>query len=826
MSKRCMGCMEQYNDDFSVCPHCGYIDGTLAEETIHMNPGTLLHNRYIIGKVLGFGGFGVTYIGWDGKLEQKVAIKEYLPSEFSTRMPGQSTVTIFNGEKSEQFKEGLNKFVDEARRLAKFQNEPGIVKIFDSFTENETAYIVMEFLDGETLTEKLKRDGIIAEDDAINMLSQIMKSLQVVHEEGILHRDIAPDNIFITKNGDVKLIDFGASRYATTSFSRSLTVIIKPGYSPEEQYRSRGDQGPHTDVYALAAVMYKMLTGITPPDALDRRTSIETKRKDLLKDLNRVNSNVSPNVENAVLNAMNVRIDDRTASVVDFIKELNSEPPAKRRYGKIKKIDIYSWPLWLKISFVSILSIIIVFGTLIFTGVIDFPSLFSDNVSVPAGMVVVPDVEGMDKDEALEKLNEIGLTPSPDGNIESEYVEIGKIVLQTPQGGIFLSKNEKVSLFVSSGIGVVEAVDGVATVPYVVWDTKEDAIAKLLKAGLSEPTIETKYDNNVAEGKVISQSVASGTKLETGTQITIIVSKGAKNSATNSSSGNSNIDTPTSSTDNKITTSDETFSSQKQNYYLKLSSKNIIINQDHTEYITIDTNFPDDALPVLDLMNIQPDTSRGAVVTLKDVTLKSIKLYAESAGKAEFKITVNYAGESCSVLFSVEVVEISMNPYVSPNENLNVILGQTKKWGVDTDLTGYTVSYSIEDSSIATINSNGEISGKKLGETRAHITIKYKSLTVEEIVKVKIALPTLSTSISPESLHLLSGGTWRVATSYWCSLTPIETLTSDNPNVVSVGDNNVLHSHNRGTATITYTATINVMGYIITDSSTCVVTVE
>ena len=195
--------MEQYDDALNVCPHCGYVCGTPAEESIHMQPGTLLHDRYIVGRVLGYGGFGVTYIGWDGKLEQKVAIKEYLPGEFSTRMPGQSQVTVFNGDKSEQFRDGLKKFVEESKRLAKFQNEAGIVKIFDSFEENETAYIIMEYLDGITLKEYLGQVGTIPEDEAINMLMPVMESLQTVHAEGLLHRDIAPDNIFLTKDGKV-----------------------------------------------------------------------------------------------------------------------------------------------------------------------------------------------------------------------------------------------------------------------------------------------------------------------------------------------------------------------------------------------------------------------------------------------------------------------------------------------------------------------------------------------------------------------------------------------------------------------------------------------
>ena len=331
MSKRCLGCMELFEDEFEICPHCGYVFGTHAEEAVHLEPGTILYDRYIIGKVLGFGGFGVTYLGWDGKLEQKVAIKEYLPGEFSTRMPGRSQVTVFNGEKSEQFRDGMKKFIEESKRLAKFKNEPGIVRIFDSFEENETAYIVMEYLDGETLTSFLKREKTIPEDEAVAMLMPVMESLEAVHAEGMLHRDIAPDNIFLTKTGDVKLIDFGASRYATTSHSRSLTVIIKPGFSPEEQYRSRGDQGPYTDVYALAATLYKMITGKTPPDAMERRAKYESQNKDILEEPHKINKNISVNRENAILNAMNVRIEDRTSDVAAFIGELNADTGKSRR---------------------------------------------------------------------------------------------------------------------------------------------------------------------------------------------------------------------------------------------------------------------------------------------------------------------------------------------------------------------------------------------------------------------------------------------------------------------------------------------------------------
>lgn len=526
MSKRCLGCMELYEDEFQICPHCGYVVGTNAEEAIHMEPGSLLNDRYIVGKVLGYGGFGVTYIGWDGKLEQKIAIKEYLPSEFSTRMPGQTQVTVFNGEKNEQFHDGLKKFVEEAKRLAKFQNEAGIVKIFDSFVENETAYIIMEYLDGETLSEYLNRNQTMSEDDAVDMLMPVMQSLQIVHEAGILHRDIAPDNIFITKTGEIKLIDFGASRYATTSHSRSLTVIIKPGYSPEEQYRSRGDQGAHTDVYALSATLYKMITGKIPPDAMERRAKYENQNKDILEEPHKL-VKISRRREVAILNAMNVRIEDRTPDVSTFIKELNADPPAKRIYGKIKKLDFYAWPIWLKALIPSVAALFVVFGLLLATGVIKF-SRFTEEIVVPEGIVVIPDVEGMSTEEALKQLNNSQLLVSTDGTIKSEFVGAGKIILQSPVGGSYINVNGTVLLKVSSGSGVLSPENGIATVPYIIWDSKDDAIKKLTEAGFGIPEILEEYDENVSVGHVVSQSLAAGEKVDEGTTITLVISLGPR----------------------------------------------------------------------------------------------------------------------------------------------------------------------------------------------------------------------------------------------------------------------------------------------------------
>ena len=526
---KCYGCFAELNSELKVCPHCGYVVGTKADESIFMDPGTKLQGRYTIGRAIGFGGFGVTYIGWDDVLEQRVAIKEYLPGDFSTRVPGQSQVKVFNGEKDEQFHDGMKEFIDEAKRLAKFQNEQGIVKIFDSFEENNTAYIIMEYLEGQTLTAYLKEHGIVEENAAVKMLMSVMESLKKMHAEGLLHRDIAPDNIFLTKDGEVKLIDFGAARYATTSHSRSLTVIIKPGYSPEEQYRSRSDQGPYTDVYALAATLYKMMTGITPPDALERRAKYETKSQDLLEAPKKCNKEISAVRDVALLNAMNVRIEDRTPDINSFIKELNADVPAKRVYGKLKKVEIYRWPVWVKVALVAAFAGIAIFGGLLGTGTIRFDSMFTNTVEVPDGMVVVPDVEGLNGEKAISKIENAGLTVVTEGNVESEYIEAGKIVLQNPSGKLIVQKGSEVRLTLSSGKQGGQS--HLTDIPYVIWDTLDVAVAKIIAAGFSEPKIEYAFDNSVQEGQVISSYTYT---IETGElKAGIVISKGPENTTSN-----------------------------------------------------------------------------------------------------------------------------------------------------------------------------------------------------------------------------------------------------------------------------------------------------
>ncbi len=273
VDRLCMGCMSEINSKENPCPHCGWQHADEEKLSPHqLPPETILNGKYLIGRVLGEGGFGITYLGWDLNLDMKVAIKEYYPAGFVTRENTvTTTVTPFSGDRREAYLNGLDKFVGEAKSLAKFYALPGVVSVKDFFKENGTGYIVMEYIEGITLKQYLQKEGgRLPVYQVLEWVKPLINSLSEMHERGIIHRDISPDNIMITRNGDIKLLDFGAARDISTDGGKSLSVLLKPGYAPEEQYRTRGSQGPWTDVYALCATIYKAITGETPPESMER----------------------------------------------------------------------------------------------------------------------------------------------------------------------------------------------------------------------------------------------------------------------------------------------------------------------------------------------------------------------------------------------------------------------------------------------------------------------------------------------------------------------------------------------------------------------------
>lgn len=305
MKVRCMNCMKEYEEGPAKCPRCGYVRGTRPREIYHLYPEMELADRYIIGTVVGFGGFGVLYRAWDRKLEHMVAIKEYYPAGMVTRIPGQKEVILYTGKKNDEYKNGLTRFLDEARNTARFSSNPNIVNVFDFFEENGTAYMVMEFLEGVSLKEYISRaGGRLPWQQAVEIGLRIIDALKDVHGAKILHRDLSPDNVFMCDDGKIKLLDFGAARFTGLDDEKTRTIVLKMGFAPPEQYRSKSQQGPCTDIYALGATLYRAITGLTPDESVNRQDSINHNEGDTLKPMSQFVEGIPQYLDNAVLRAM------------------------------------------------------------------------------------------------------------------------------------------------------------------------------------------------------------------------------------------------------------------------------------------------------------------------------------------------------------------------------------------------------------------------------------------------------------------------------------------------------------------------------------------
>ena len=323
----CIYCMNSLPEGSSVCPHCLKSQDYNCPPH-HLLPGTRLstNGRYVVGASIGNGGFAITYVAKDLLLGIKVAIKEFFPSSFVTRshLSGEKTVTAITN-RSNFFEYGKRRMLDEARTLARFADEPCIVGVRDCFEENNTAYIVMEFIDGQTLESRLKQTGRMSVNDTIKLLRPVMGALQKVHGTGIIHRDISPSNIMVSGNRTV-LIDFGAARQFSGEDVNTMTVFLKHGYAPEEQYRSKGKQGPWTDIYALSATIYRCITGQKPEEATERVYADNTKRPGELGVA------ISTEQENVIMKGLAVKATDRYHDLSDFIQALTEQEKEDKNF--------------------------------------------------------------------------------------------------------------------------------------------------------------------------------------------------------------------------------------------------------------------------------------------------------------------------------------------------------------------------------------------------------------------------------------------------------------------------------------------------------------
>ncbi len=267
----CLHCMEALEVQKEVCPFCGKRTNDFQLNERALPPGTILAGKYLLGDVIGEGGFGITYRGIDLNLRLKVAIKEYFPATFASRSISSGIdyrIHVIGGETSEFYRKGLEDYAKEANRLAQFATLPGIVSVLNFFYENNTAYMVMDYIDGITLKDYLQKNNEkLGWQETLELLHPVILALKEVHKAGIIHRDISPDNIMMSNTGEMVLIDFGAARKVDTS-NQKKTVVLKKGYAPLEQYQTDGNQGTWSDVYSFCATMYRIISGQKIPDAL------------------------------------------------------------------------------------------------------------------------------------------------------------------------------------------------------------------------------------------------------------------------------------------------------------------------------------------------------------------------------------------------------------------------------------------------------------------------------------------------------------------------------------------------------------------------------
>ncbi len=391
--KLCMGCMNQMEDHLVVCPHCGFNEAALRQESYYLEPGTIIGGKHIVGRVMSYGGHTISYLGMDAEANRKVIIKEYLPSDFSTRSEGEKEVTIYSGDGQVQFEQGLTNFLNEANRIQQLGKADGIAQVYDCIAENDTGYVISEYVEGKTLKEILDSGKKFGAEEAKSFILRILRGLGKVHKMNIVHCDISPETIMVTDSGEIKLMDFGATRYVTTANSKSLSIILKRGYAPEEQYRSRGVRGPWTDVYAIGAVMYRMLTGVVPQESVDRVLA------DDLKEPSKMGISIPTNTENALMNALNVYKEERTPSAEAFLKELNS-PAVKRIKVKKRNNKTGKFPVWAKGLVACLFCVAIAGGVILYR-------MSGEDTRLDSKAIILKDLKGMEVEKVQEYIDSL-----------------------------------------------------------------------------------------------------------------------------------------------------------------------------------------------------------------------------------------------------------------------------------------------------------------------------------------------------------------------------------------------------------------------------------
>ena len=424
-----------------------------------LKTGTILSNRYSIRSVLGEGGMGIVYLGYDNVLDTLVSIKEYFPREYAIRMQDETEIQVYQGTSERLFQQGMDRFIHEARTLAKFESIDSIVMVKDFFYGNGSAYMVMEYVVGENLKSIVEQEGKMKPEKVLELMKPILHALSILHKEGLLHRDISPDNIILRENGRGVLIDFGAARFSENQENKTMTVFFKRGYSAEEQYVEHSPKGAYTDVYGACATMYFMLTGIQPEESIRRLLRDNIVPLGKFRDISMPES-----AKNAIMKGMSLYASKRFETIDLLCDALYGTP----KDSLIKKTG-------LRLLLVVILSSGIGFGVKFWSGSpssVETRSQVTTQVSsenvitgqaieqratqvpTPEPVEKVPDVVGLKVSQAKKQLranlSELTIIEKDE---YSEKTPKGKVIRQSIKGGKTYAKGTKIhiTLTVSKG---------------------------------------------------------------------------------------------------------------------------------------------------------------------------------------------------------------------------------------------------------------------------------------------------------------------------------------------------------------------------------------
>lgn len=331
--KLCESCFCETDEE--ICPHCGFSAAEYSADPLVLPMGTRLNDKIIIGRVMGKGGFGVTYLGYDLRMDKTIAVKEYYPNGIAYRLPSGTEVSVADTKSSETFDKGAEKFYAEAEMVAQFNGNPNIVSVYDYFRANNTVYLIMEYISGITLKNYVKKHGKLTDGQALFVMDKIAAALSITHSAGVLHRDISPDNIMICMDGKIKLIDFGAARQIMAESSSNLTVVMKPGYTPIEQYTKKGRQGAWTDIYSLGVSVYYALTEVIIDDPYARMDD----DSELTENKHSINNDLWAILKKCTM----INASDRYGSAIDLRKALKSvSAPIKSEAIALTEDDLKS----------------------------------------------------------------------------------------------------------------------------------------------------------------------------------------------------------------------------------------------------------------------------------------------------------------------------------------------------------------------------------------------------------------------------------------------------------------------------------------------------